>query len=127
VAARGVPARRRWAGPPWGRAAIRLEGRLRPGQDRGFGGHAHPGAEEIRAVVDGDTGLLLELTSLHEGEPLSSRSLDDVVVDERLDDALFQFTPPPGTRVEDVEARQHRSPRNRRWRLRFWRPRPRSC
>jgi outer membrane lipoprotein-sorting protein len=108
-----------------GRAAIQLHGRLRAGQDRGFGSRAPPGAEEIRAVIDADTGLLLELTSLFEGEPLSRRSLHDVVLNEPLDEALFRFTPPPGTRVQDVQARQHRPPLNLRWRLRFWRPRPR--
>jgi outer membrane lipoprotein-sorting protein len=108
------------------RAAIQLHGRLRAGQDRGVGGsRAPPGAEEIRAIIDADTGLLLELTSLFEGEPLSRRSLNDVVLNEPLDEALFRFTPPPDTRVEDVQARQHRPPFNLRWRLRFWRPRPR--
>jgi outer membrane lipoprotein-sorting protein len=97
------------------------------GQDRGVGGgRAPPGAEEIRAIIDADTGLLLELTSLFEGEPLSRCSLHDVVLNEPLDEALFRFTPPPGTRVEDVQARQHRPPLNLRWRLRFWRPRPRN-
>ncbi len=107
-----------------GQAAVALHGRLRAGQDRGFGTRAHPGAEEIRAIIDADTGLLLELTSLFEGEPLSSRSLHEVVLNQPLDQALFGFTPPPGTRVEDVEARQHRPPLTRRWRLRFRRPRP---
>ena len=107
-----------------GRAAIELRGRLRPATPGArFLTRAHPGAEAIRAVVDQDSGLLLELTSLFQGEPLARRSLGDLALGLPIDPTWFRFEPPPGIRVEDVQA--HHPGLNLRWRPRPWRPRPR--
>lgn len=98
-----------------GRPAITLAGLPRPVQRAGD--HHRLGAEEIRATVDAETGLLLELTSLFEGQPFSRQSLHEIVIGEPLDDRLFQFTPPPGVAVKDVEA-QFPMP----WRVRLLMP-----
>ncbi len=102
-----------------GHPAIGLTGHPRPIQR---GGDFHRlGAEEIRAVIDAETGLPLELTSLFEGEPFSAQSLQNLVVGEPLDDSLFEFTPPPGVKVKDVKAQFPRS-RRIRWLMRLQRP-----
>ncbi|HEX9342719.1 MAG TPA: hypothetical protein VF995_03775 [Actinomycetota bacterium] len=94
------------------RPAITLTGLPRPIQRAGD--HHRLGAEEIRASIDAETGLLLELTSIFEGEPFSIQGLHDLIIGEPLDDDLFQFTPPPGVEVKDVEA-QFPMPRRVRW------------
>jgi hypothetical protein len=93
------------------RPAVELDGRLRP--DRAALHVAHHldwGAEELHAVIDTETGLLLSLTSRSGGEPYKVERLTDVVVNQPLDDELFRFTPPAGIRVQDLLARRQRWP-----------------
>jgi hypothetical protein len=80
------------------------------------------GAEELYAVVDAETGLLMSLTSRFDGEPYKVERLTDVIVNQPLDNALFRFTPPAGIRVDDLRAGRHRRPPPR-FRLRVLRRR----
>jgi hypothetical protein len=91
-------------GPYEGRPAIELHGR--PRQERGglHLGHVGFGTEELHAVVDAETGLLLSLTSRFEGEPYRVERITEVTIDQPLDDELFRFTPPPGVRIDDLRA-----------------------
>jgi outer membrane lipoprotein-sorting protein len=105
-----------------GRQAVELHGRPRPDLlDR----HLHHlglgagQADELHAVVDAETGLLLSVTSRFEGEPYHVERLTDVAIDQPLDDELFHFTPPQGVRVDDLLAREHRRPPIVRGPLRF--------
>ena len=84
--------------------------------------HLDGGAEELHAVLDAETGLLLSLTSRFDGEPYKVERLTDVIDDQPLDDELFRFTPPAGIRVDDLLAgRQRRPPLRLRLRvLRRW-------
>jgi len=106
-------------GPYEGRPAIELHGR--PRQERGglHLGHVGFGTEELHAVVDAETGLLLSLTSRFEGEPYRVERITEVTIDQPLDDELFRFTPPPGIRIDDLLARWDRRPPKIRGRLRF--------
>jgi hypothetical protein len=94
-----------------GRPAVELDGRRRP-DPAGLhvDHHMDWGAEELHAVVDAETGLLLSLTSRFDGEPYKVERLTEMVVDQPLDDELFRFTPPAGIRVEDLLAGQQRRP-----------------
>jgi hypothetical protein len=106
-----------------GRAALELDGRPRsdPATLHQYH-HLNWGAEELHAVLDAGTGLLLSLTSRFDGAPYKVERLTDVIVNQPLDDELFRFTPPAGIRVEDLLARQHRWP-PLRFRLRVLRRR----
>jgi hypothetical protein len=79
-----------------GRQAVELHGRPRPDlPDR----HLHLGvgagqADELHAVVDAATGVLLSVTSRSEGEPYHVERLTEVAINQPLDDELFHFTPP---------------------------------
>jgi hypothetical protein len=93
-----------------GRPSIELHGRPRL---EGRGLHHHHvgfGTEELQAVVDAETGLLLSLTSRFEGEPFRVERLDEVTIDQPLDEELFRFTPLPGFRFDDLLARKGRRP-----------------
>lgn len=93
-----------------GRQAVELHGRPRPDlPDR----HLHLGvgagqADELHAVVDAATGVLLSVTSRSEGEPYHVERLTEVAINQPLDDELFHFTPPRGVRVDDLLAGEHR-------------------
>jgi hypothetical protein len=94
-----------------GRPAVELDGRPRPHPVALHVDHYMDwGAEELHAVLDAETGLLLSLTSRFDGEPYRVERLTDVIVDQPLDDELFRFTPPPGIRVDDLLAGQQRRP-----------------
>ncbi|ANY10370.1 hypothetical protein AFB00_25040 [Pseudonocardia sp. HH130630-07] len=63
---------------------------------------------EVRAAVDAETRMPLELSVLGAGpEPVLRAGFDDVTVGPQ-DPALFTFTPPPGATVQDAPAREPR-------------------
>lgn len=94
-----------------GRAALELDGRPRPDPAALHQyHHLDGGAEELDAVLDAETGLLLSLTSRFEGAPYKVERLTDVMVNQPLDEELFRFTPPAGVRVDDLLAGQQRRP-----------------
>jgi hypothetical protein len=94
-----------------GRPTVELNGRPRPERAALHVAHLLDwGAEELHAVLDAETGLLLSLTSRFDGEPYKVERLTAVIVNQPLDDELFRFTPPAGTRVDDLAAGRHRRP-----------------
>jgi hypothetical protein len=94
-----------------GRAALELDGRPRPDPAALHQYHHLDGdAEELHAVLDAETGLLLSLSSRFDGAPYKVERLTDVIVNQPLDEELFRFTPPAGTRVDNLLAGRQRRP-----------------
>ena len=94
-----------------GREAVELHGRPRrdlPDRHLHHQGVGAGQADELHAVVDAATGVLLSVTSRFEGEPYHVERLTEVAINQPLDDELFHFTPSRGVRVDDLLAGQHR-------------------
>jgi outer membrane lipoprotein-sorting protein len=92
-----------------GRPAVEVDGRPRPDPVDLFD-QTDWGADGLHVVLDAETGLLLSMTSRFEGEPYRVERLSGVVVNQPLDDELFEFTPPPGVRVDDLLPGRRRRP-----------------
>jgi outer membrane lipoprotein-sorting protein len=70
---------------------------------------------EVRVAVDAETRLPLQLTVLAQGsgEPALQVGFSEIAYGPQ-DPALFTFTPPPGTTVEDAPARDGAQPEGER-------------
>lgn len=72
-------------------------------------------ADELDAVIDAETGLLLSLTRYFDGAPYEIKRLTEVDVNPPIGDEPFTFVPPPGTQIHDLGAHPPRPP----WRFRL--------
>jgi hypothetical protein len=64
---------------------------------------------EYEYLVDDMLDILLRLTGLEDGKPVTHVSAEDVVVDAPLSPESFSFTPPVGTRVVHARLRGDKS------------------
>jgi outer membrane lipoprotein-sorting protein len=84
-----------------GRRAWRVNGRVREGQ-RSL--EARVGTYGINAIVDGERGILLSLTYLaHTSQPFQRHELVNLILDQLIDRSVFEFTPPSGVPISDIE------------------------
>lgn len=73
-------------------------------------------ADEYDLSVDAEKGVVLRSTSRIDGKPYHRHELTEVEFDLEIPDDLFVMTPPPGTRVQNVDTL-----RLGRFRLWWWR------
>ena len=84
-----------------GRHAWRVHGRVREGQ-RSL--EARVGTYGINAIVDGERGILLSLTYLADtSQPFQRHELVNLILDQLIDRSVFEFTPPSGVPISDIE------------------------
>jgi len=103
-----------------GRAVLQVRATARPSRPRS-GGPADMAAERD-LVVDADRGFLHRDAALVDGEPYDVMELRDVVLDEELDQTIFDPEIPPGMKVLDYTKDQPPpSPwdRKKTWHLRW--------
>jgi hypothetical protein len=67
----------------------------------------HPGymplVDEYECIVDDEHGLILRFSAISDGVPIAIVAADDVLVDRPLPPDIFDFIPPPGSRLIHVE------------------------
>jgi hypothetical protein len=62
------------------------------------------GAERYILQVDAQTGVLLEVVALRNGEPFYKITTVEITFDQQIPDERFRFEPPPGERVHPIGA-----------------------
>jgi hypothetical protein len=60
------------------------------------------GVDEYECLVDDELRILMRLTGIADGVPVGVISADDVRVDAPLPADIFDFIPPPGTRIAHI-------------------------
>ncbi len=79
------------------RRALERNSRSFPGN---FALHAlGPGAERYMLELDAERGIVLSVEAIREGHTFRRTEAVEIAFDERLDDELFVFRPPPGESV----------------------------
>lgn len=61
-----------------------------------------PGVDEYECLVDDALQILLRFTAIADGVPVATVSVDDVHVDAQFPTDIFDFVPPPQTRIAFV-------------------------
>jgi hypothetical protein len=59
-------------------------------------------ADEYELLVDAERGSMLRVAAWIDGRQLMIREVTQVVFDETIPDDIFEFTPPPGVKIQYV-------------------------
>jgi hypothetical protein len=94
-----------------GRPVVVVDAWPRPPGRRGWEGYALDdlglGADRYRLEIDAERGLILASQAFTEDVPFAEVSALELVLDEPLDPALFEFSPPEGEEVRSPLDRHH--------------------